>query len=160
MGKTNVLLINKADFLSEEQRKTWTSYFDAENLQHAFYSASAAAVALASRKESISEEDENASSDEEESGEDEGDTEEKENISNAPNGDVLVDPSGAKPILTREELVGFLKSFKKEGADLLTVGLVGYPNVGKSSTINSLMASKKTSVSSTPGKTKHFQVLF
>ena len=38
------------------------------------------------------------------------------------------------------------------------VGLVGYPNVGKSSTINSLLACKKVSVSSTPGKTKHFQV--
>lgn len=41
----------------------------------------------------------------------------------------------------------------------LTVGLVGYPNVGKSSTINALLGSKKVSVSSTPGKTKHFQTL-
>lgn len=39
------------------------------------------------------------------------------------------------------------------------VGLVGYPNVGKSSTINALLGSKKVSVSSTPGKTKHFQTL-
>jgi large subunit GTPase 1 len=41
----------------------------------------------------------------------------------------------------------------------LTVGLVGYPNVGKSSTINALLGSKKVSVSATPGKTKHFQTL-
>lgn len=41
----------------------------------------------------------------------------------------------------------------------LIVGLVGYPNVGKSSTINALLGSKKVSVSSTPGKTKHFQTL-
>lgn len=41
----------------------------------------------------------------------------------------------------------------------LTVGLVGYPNVGKSSTINSLLGAKKVSVSSTPGKTKHFQTI-
>lgn len=41
----------------------------------------------------------------------------------------------------------------------LVVGLVGYPNVGKSSTINALLGSKKVSVSSTPGKTKHFQTL-
>lgn len=40
-----------------------------------------------------------------------------------------------------------------------TIGLVGYPNVGKSSTVNVLVAEKKTSVSSTPGKTKHFQTL-
>ncbi|GAA5966448.1 hypothetical protein JCM3765_007576 [Sporobolomyces pararoseus] len=41
----------------------------------------------------------------------------------------------------------------------MVVGLVGYPNVGKSSTINSLIGEKKVSVSSTPGKTKHLQTL-
>jgi ribosome biogenesis GTPase A len=39
------------------------------------------------------------------------------------------------------------------------VGLVGYPNVGKSSTINAIFGSKKTAVAPTPGKTKHFQTL-
>lgn len=39
------------------------------------------------------------------------------------------------------------------------VGLVGYPNVGKSSTINALLGEKKVSVSATPGKTKHFQTI-
>ena len=37
--------------------------------------------------------------------------------------------------------------------------MVGYPNVGKSSTVNALVAKKKTGVSATPGKTKHFQTL-
>lgn len=41
----------------------------------------------------------------------------------------------------------------------LNIGLVGYPNVGKSSTINALIGAKKVSVSSTPGKTKHFQTI-
>src|SRR5579862_4846145 len=41
----------------------------------------------------------------------------------------------------------------------IVVGLVGYPNVGKSSTINSLLGEKRVSVSSTPGKTKHFQTI-
>ena len=36
---------------------------------------------------------------------------------------------------------------------------MGYPNVGKSSTINSLLGQKRVSVSSTPGKTKHFQTI-
>ncbi|KAI0068282.1 P-loop containing nucleoside triphosphate hydrolase protein, partial [Artomyces pyxidatus] len=62
--------------------------------------------------------------------------------------------------------------FKKSAPDLsafsdssgkppsrLVVGLVGYPNVGKSSTINSLLGEKKVSVSATPGKTKHFQTI-
>lgn len=52
----------------------------------------------------------------------------------------FVDPSGKKP-------------------SKLVVGLVGYPNVGKSSTINALIGEKKVSVSSTPGKTKHFQTI-
>jgi large subunit GTPase 1 len=41
----------------------------------------------------------------------------------------------------------------------LVVGLVGYPNVGKSSIINSLLGQKRVSVSSTPGKTKHFETI-
>ena len=41
--------------------------------------------------------------------------------------------------------------------DRLVVGTVGYPNVGKSSVINVLLAEKKVSVASLPGKTKHFQ---
>ena len=46
---------------------------------------------------------------------------------------------------------------KDEGR--VVVGMVGYPNVGKSSTINVLFGDKKVSVSATPGKTKHFQTL-
>ena len=41
----------------------------------------------------------------------------------------------------------------------LVVGLTGYPNVGKSSTINAVFGAKKTAVAATPGKTKHFQTL-
>jgi len=41
----------------------------------------------------------------------------------------------------------------------VVVGMVGYPNVGKSSVINTLCGLKKVAVGSTPGKTKHFQTL-
>ncbi|KAI5168734.1 large subunit GTPase 1 [Pancytospora epiphaga] len=40
-----------------------------------------------------------------------------------------------------------------------TVGLIGYPNVGKSSTINHILRQKRVRVSSTPGKTKHIQTI-
>lgn len=39
------------------------------------------------------------------------------------------------------------------------MGMVGYPNVGKSSTINVLCGEKKVNVSMTPGKTKHLQTI-
>ena len=39
----------------------------------------------------------------------------------------------------------------------VTVGLIGYPNVGKSSVINSLKRSKTCEVSSIPGSTKNLK---
>jgi large subunit GTPase 1 len=36
------------------------------------------------------------------------------------------------------------------------VGMVGYPNVGKSSAINVLCGTKRVAVAAMPGKTKHF----
>ena len=39
----------------------------------------------------------------------------------------------------------------------VTVGFLGYPNVGKSSTINRFLFNKRLQVSATPGKTKHYQ---
>lgn len=65
-------------------------------------------------------------------------------------------------LLSKEELIHLFKTIhgnrKRLSDELITIGLVGYPNVGKSSTINTLLLNKKVSVSSTPGKTKHFQV--
>ncbi|EJD03778.1 P-loop containing nucleoside triphosphate hydrolase protein [Fomitiporia mediterranea MF3/22] len=44
--------------------------------------------------------------------------------------------------------------------EFLSVGLIGQPNVGKSSLLNALFGSHKVKASKTPGKTKHFQTLF
>lgn len=43
---------------------------------------------------------------------------------------------------------------------ILTIGCIGFPNVGKSSFINALKGRKVVSVSRTPGHTKHFQTIF
>ncbi|KAJ3015697.1 Guanine nucleotide-binding-like protein 1 [Thoreauomyces humboldtii] len=43
--------------------------------------------------------------------------------------------------------------------DWVTLGLIGHPNVGKSSLINSVMGKKVVSTSRTPGHTKHFQTI-
>ncbi|RHY94595.1 hypothetical protein DYB31_016002, partial [Aphanomyces astaci] len=45
-------------------------------------------------------------------------------------------------------------------AGTLMVGLVGEPNVGKSSFLNGMFGKKLVSVSATPGHTKHFQTHF
>jgi ribosome biogenesis GTPase A len=42
----------------------------------------------------------------------------------------------------------------------ITLGFTGYPNVGKSSVLNSIVGHKVVSVSRTPGHTKHFQTIF
>ncbi|CAF0855442.1 unnamed protein product [Rotaria sordida] len=44
-------------------------------------------------------------------------------------------------------------------ANHITLGFTGYPNVGKSSILNSIVGRKVVSVSRTPGHTKHFQTI-
>ncbi|XP_055333347.1 large subunit GTPase 1 homolog [Paramacrobiotus metropolitanus] len=67
----------------------------------------------------------------------------------------------SKRVLSRDDLLELFRILRQSEntfmADVTTVGFVGYPNVGKSSTLNALMQHKRVSVSATPGKTKHFQ---
>lgn len=77
-------------------------------------------------------------------------------------------------ILSRAELISLLTllprkldiSAQERHGDRVCIGMVGFPNVGKSSCINSILGVSKSThgktrvaVSSTPGKTKHFQTM-
>ncbi|XP_063235188.1 large subunit GTPase 1 homolog [Bacillus rossius redtenbacheri] len=206
--KMNMILVNKADFLTVQQREAWARYFAGEGVPVAFFSA-----LLAGEEPGIDDEV-SAGSGDRDDGSSDGDGREVEpegaiaagcdtvpatGDSTAPEaaGDeheqcreptvgstdpgeptAAADEASAAEdtdekltaeirdqakLLTRSELIALfrtLHSGPKVMPGVTTVGLVGYPNVGKSSTINSLMMHKKVSVSATPGKTKHFQTLY
>uniref|UniRef100_A0A670IEV2 Large subunit GTPase 1 homolog n=1 Tax=Podarcis muralis TaxID=64176 RepID=A0A670IEV2_PODMU len=107
--KENLLLLNKADLLSEEQRCAWARFFQDEGVRVVFWSALEEARRLAEDSSQVA------------------------------------DASGAGG---------------RGGGSSFHRGSVGYPNVGKSSTINTILGKKKVSVSATPGHTKHFQTLY
>ncbi|RXG68560.1 Guanine nucleotide-binding protein-like 3-like protein [Armadillidium vulgare] len=202
VNKENLLLVNKADFLTQEQREIWASYFKNSNINAVFFSATTESLDDIEEEEEVEEAfkegmedpgDENSQSKEslyshsveveEEVGnnlnnlnleinnkkrynEDAVDALEdkdlKDNIS-FKSASVQRDFINSPKILSREELIEVFTYYyqgPKLNSEFVTVGLVGYPNVGKSSSINALMQEKKVSVSATPGKTKHFQMRF
>ncbi|KAK9467561.1 P-loop containing nucleoside triphosphate hydrolase protein [Lipomyces arxii] len=138
--KRNLLLINKADMLSVRQRRLWARYLKSENISFAFFSA-----ALAGFEDQFA----NLNMDDDVS---------KELDSEADDG-VTAEDMHVLSVGELEEL--FLRTAPPAASEdgSIYIGLVGYPNVGKSSTINALLGAKKVSVSATPGKTKHFQTI-
>ncbi|KAI9727766.1 MAG: hypothetical protein M1834_008005 [Cirrosporium novae-zelandiae] len=182
-GKNNLLLVNKADMMTLKQRETWADYFEKEGINYKFFSAALA------RELNEARETEDYSSDEVEpqplpNDEEEVDSEDqlaeeamkihiqdKEEQRTNENelkgeGEGVPHSDERSRILTVDELEALFLQHAPEVENpdpahprKTQIGLVGYPNVGKSSTINALMGAKKVSVSSTPGKTKHFQTL-
>ncbi|CAD5116265.1 DgyrCDS5172 [Dimorphilus gyrociliatus] len=185
-NKINVMLINKADLLNENQRKKWVEYLKDKMEYVLFWSASLEEERLkANAKEDASENEEHENNEDEVDDDDENDSEESEEDDNTDVREKQEDDCVQEPprieekivdraddvtveindwdILNGDQLVDKLRDIHsgdkiKEG--VTTIGLVGYPNVGKSSTINALMKTKKVPVSSTPGRTKHFQTLY
>lgn len=155
LPKRSLLLVNKADLLTENQRLEWAAYFDAVGINFVFFSAANAAEAneAAAAAEEAEANDDSA-----------GATPSANDQDNKDPTDKLTPTSASQSrtrILGVDELEAlFLSESPRSPSDIkLQIGLVGYPNVGKSSTINALVGAKKVSVSATPGKTKHFQTI-
>lgn len=150
--KNTLLLVNKADLLPASVREKWAEYFRAHDILFIFWSAKAATAVLEGKKLGSSQAD---------------------NMASANNPDTKIYgrdellarlQSEAEAIVDMRRSSGSSKSSDdnasvSSSSSHVVVGFVGYPNVGKSSTINALVGQKKTGVTSTPGKTKHFQTL-
>lgn len=69
--------------------------------------------------------------------------------------DLANDLTSSSKAIGADKLLELIKNYSKsEGIKTsVTVGVIGYPNVGKSSVINSLKRSKACGVSATPGFT-------
>lgn len=203
-SKVNILLINKADFLSDNQRQAWKAYFDKVGTRVAFWSAleEAERFEKSEREEKMAGKLSDPESEEEDEEEMESDDDKEEDnvlvpaevrdhqdvlatTNSCPTSEVNEDQintennidltlnqneasSGSQidnsvKVLNAEELLDYFRSVHrgtKVTDGQTTVGMVGYPNVGKSSTINAILKTKKVPVSSTPGRTKHFQTLY
>lgn len=182
-NKLNMILINKADYLTESQRKVWCKYFDKRDVKVVFFSALLAQESQKLAQELAQEKAEKEEDDDEEDL-DENDLieESREMLANLTEVETIMEKIEEKlkvteeeekktydvssfnspKVLSVDELIEFFHTIytgPTAAEGVTTIGLVGYPNVGKSSTINALLAEKKTSVSATPGKTKHFQTL-
>ncbi|KAF5122482.1 Large subunit GTPase 1 [Metarhizium anisopliae] len=156
--------MHRGHMMTLAQRRAWAKHLKKAGIAYKFFSAQLAKELNEARDEDGGSEDEvekpssHSAGKQPATGEDSSE-EESEDDGGAP---TAVDEDEDTQILTVEELEDiFLQHSPKDAASdhKLQVGLVGYPNVGKSSTINALIGAKKVSVSSTPGKTKHFQTI-
>ena len=124
--KESLLIINKADFLSEKQRGEWAAYFRGKGIDFIFFSAKAEQEKL------------------DECGEDqESDADSIWNLSESKR-DAPIHRSNSADLLGRGDLVETLADAAiavaaKNEVDHAMIGMVGYPNVGKSSLINVLL---------------------
>ncbi len=168
LGKPMIVIINKCDYLTEKQREMWHEYFKSvDGLEHVFFSAVQEQNILDGVREDV---------------ETFKDYRESKESYRAEDGyPTILNPKhiGIERPLARTQLLdilgeyGTLKGVIEEKSDEDTeaipkveFGMVGFPNVGKSSVLNVLVGASKNNhkanrvgVASMPGKTKHFQTL-
>jgi len=158
LKKPMIVLVNKSDFLTPKQRQMWHEYFSHDSIYHFFFSARAEQDKL-----------------DQQSVETSNPIDEVPKTPPMPDKDNNFAEFGNYCLLTRSQLHNALRDFaiKHECKPMDTryqnrvqFGMVGFPNVGKSSVINVLVGASKHShqmtrvgVASQPGKTKHFQTV-
>ncbi|KAH0455583.1 hypothetical protein IEQ34_015615 [Dendrobium chrysotoxum] len=159
--KRTLLLVNKADLLPLAERKKWAEYFKSNGILFIFWSAKSASAVLEGKSLSKKWEEEESAQESIYSdidakiyGRDELlarlQTEAKAIVSSRKDSTEMETPGASNSLDSTSE---------PTTSEHVVVGFVGYPNVGKSSTINAVVGGKRTGVTSTPGKTKHFQTL-
>lgn len=163
--RSTVLLLNKSDLLPLEIRTEWADYLDDLGVEYVFWSAARAMVDVDYEKVEEKAESMGLPVDP---------ITEAAYVAELQRREADESPTDHRThILDRDELIEYLEqkaiaALQAAGPEdprnleegrRRAVGLIGYPNVGKSSTINSLFGGKKTAVAPMPGKTKHFQTL-
>uniref|UniRef100_L7M2P5 Large subunit GTPase 1 homolog n=1 Tax=Rhipicephalus pulchellus TaxID=72859 RepID=L7M2P5_RHIPC len=149
-SKHSLLLLNKADLLTRPQREAWSRYLDSVGIRAVFFSAL------------LEGQDGKCLDAEEEERRPDSPAEDFSSAGSCVKNPAVGTEVNSANLHSKDELLQLFRTMHPESRQSIgktVIGLVGYPNVGKSSTINALVRSKKVSVSTTPGKTKHFQTL-
>ncbi|CAA6671228.1 unnamed protein product [Spirodela intermedia] len=147
--KRTLLLVNKADLLPFPVRLRWAKYFQLHGILYMFWSAKVASAALEGKLVNVPWEVSNPA---------------QQSISSIEDTKIYSRDELLSRLQAKQRLLldnSHFVSIRKEStvSRHVVVGFVGYPNVGKSSTINALAGEKRAGVTSTPGKTKHFQTI-
>lgn len=171
LGKPMLLVINKSDYLTYEQRKGWNRYFTNLGVNHIFFSAFEEQQILDGEAQRRKKEDLYETQRKSDFDDAVNDNESKNNNESEEGSEE--DMIGVHTLVTREGLLNYLHAFavaKKcqpsPTSGRIEFGTIGFPNVGKSSIINVLIGVSKhehntvrVGVAAQPGKTKHFQTI-
>ena len=129
-------------FKNQKNENEFSSVIDKLKKKHSVFQST---LEKEQNKENGNESDDEGEEDDEDE-EDEEENEDSEENEEAEEDDVVEE----------EEATNIVE----DDSSYVTIGLIGHPNVGKSSLINGLKGSKVVSTSRTPGHTKHFQTIF
>ncbi|KUF92773.1 hypothetical protein AM588_10004039 [Phytophthora nicotianae] len=162
--RRTLLIVNKSDFLDDRQRTAWGDHFKKENIDFVFFSAKEAQDEIDEEAKKLRQEQRNAES------HDQYDEAKPAGAPQVVEAEAVVakKETSPYPVLSRVELLDFVTKIATDVLDevgvrvkdkgLIKFGMMGFPNVGKSSVINALLDTAR-GCWCYPGKTKHFQTM-